>query len=296
MNTVSDPRQNHLLATLQGTEFDRLLPYLEVVQMETGEIVHESGEELAHAYFPLNCIFSLQYVLENGASAELAGVGNEGMLGISVFMGGSSTPSRAFVQTAGAACRLRSDRLRREFAQGGQLMKALLLYTQAFITQISQTAVCNRRHTIEQQLSRWLLQTVDRSSSSDLVTTQELIAGMLGVRREGITEAAQKLQGAGLIQYRRGHINVIDRARLENYSCECYKVVRREFGRLFSMIDPGAGYASIGAFSGSSNEWRQVDSARENLIADQKIDATPPRKAPPVPRVKIYRDNGGAYL
>jgi hypothetical protein len=220
----------------------------------------------------------LQYVLENGASAELAGVGNEGMLGFSVFMGGNSTPSRAFVQTAGRAYRLRADRLRSEFAQAGQLMRTLLLYTQAFITQVSQTAVCNRRHTIEQQLCRWLLQTIDRSCSNDLVTTQELIAGMLGVRREGITEAAQKLQGEGLIQYRRGHISVVDRARLEDYSCECYKVVKREFARLFSEFDITSAQAFFDTTAPQcvhAAQWDHVDaghaSIRESLIANQKM-------------------------
>jgi CRP-like cAMP-binding protein len=230
------PQENHLLAALQKSELDRLLPHLELVQMPCGEILYESGQDLSYAYFPTTCIFSLQYVLENGASAELAGVGNEGMLGISVFMGGSSTPSRAFVQAAGEAYRLRAEILRNEFSQGGQIMRVLLLYTQALITQISQMAVCNRRHTIEQQLCRWLLQTLDRSATSDLVITQELIAGMLGVRREGITEAAQKLQCKALIQYRRGHIRVLDRSRLEKYSCECYKAVKSEFGRLFSKL------------------------------------------------------------
>jgi CRP-like cAMP-binding protein len=236
MIDLHNPQENHLLAALHKNEFDRLLPHLELVQMPLGEILYESGQELSYVYFPTSCIFSLQYVLENGASAELAGVGNEGMLGISVFMGGSSTPSRAFVQTAGEAYRLRAEIVRTEFGQGGQIMRVLLLYTQALITQISQTAVCNRRHTIEQQLCRWLLQTLDRSSSSDLVITQELIAGMLGVRREGITEAAQKLQCKNLIHYRRGHIRVVDRVRLEKYSCECYKVVKNEFGRLFSKL------------------------------------------------------------
>lgn len=236
MITLNNPQENHLLATLQKNEFDRLRPHLELVQMPLGEILYESGQELGYAYFPTTCIFSLQYVLENGASAELAGVGKEGMLGITVFMGGSSTPNRAFVQAAGEAYRIRAEILKNEFNQSGQLMRVLLLYTQALITQISQMAVCNRRHTIEQQLCRWLLQTLDRSSSSDLIVTQELIAGMLGVRREGITEAAQKLQCKDLIQYRRGHIKVLDRTRLESYSCECYKVVKNEFGRLFSKL------------------------------------------------------------
>ena len=236
MITLNNPQGNHLLATLHQNDFNRLRPHLELVQMPLGEILYESGQELSYAYFPTTCIFSLQYVLENGASAELAGVGNEGMLGITVFMGGSSTPNRAFVQAAGEAYRIRAEILKNEFNQNGQIMRVLLLYTQALITQISQMAVCNRRHTIEQQLCRWLLQTLDRSSSSDLTITQELIAGMLGVRREGITEAAQKLQCKDLIQYRRGHIKVIDRMRLEKYSCECYKVVKNEFGRLFSKL------------------------------------------------------------
>jgi CRP-like cAMP-binding protein len=200
--------------------------------MPLGDVLCESGGRLSYVYFPTSTIISLHYILENGASSEIAGVGNEGMLGVSLFMGGESTPSWATVQTAGYGYRLKAALLMQEFNQGGPVQRLLLRYTQALITQISQTAVCNRHHTIEQQLSRWLLLTLDRLNSQELIMTQELIASMLGVRREGITEAAGKLQQGEIIRYRRGHITVLDRRGLEAHVCECYDVVRKEFERL----------------------------------------------------------------
>jgi len=199
-------------------------------------VLCESGGRLSYVYFPISTIISLPYILENGASSEIAGVGNEGMLGVSLFMGGESTPSWATVQTAGHGYRLKAALLMQEFNQGGPVQRLLLRYTQALITQIAQTAVCNRHHTIEQQLSRWLLLTLDRLNSEELIMTQELIASMLGVRREGITEAAGKLQQAGIIRYRRGHITVLDRSGLEKHVCECYDVVRKEFERLICDV------------------------------------------------------------
>ncbi|PTR16590.1 MULTISPECIES: Crp/Fnr family transcriptional regulator [unclassified Nitrosospira] len=226
------PNQNRLLAALPAFEFERLKPHLELVHMPLGDVLCESGGRLSYVYFPTSTIISLHYILENGASSEIAGVGNEGMLGVSLFMGGESTPSWATVQTAGYGYRLKATLLMQEFNQGGPVQRLLLRYTQALITQISQTAVCNRHHTIEQQLSRWLLLTLDRLNSEELIMTQELIASMLGVRREGITEAAGKLQQGGIIRYRRGHITVLDRKGLEAHVCECYDVVRKEFERL----------------------------------------------------------------
>jgi CRP-like cAMP-binding protein len=204
--------------------------------MPLGDVLCESGGRLPYVYFPTSTIISLHYILENGASSEIAGVGNEGLLGISLIMGGESTPSWATVQTAGYGYRLKASLLLQEFNQGGPIQRLLLRYTQALITQISQTAVCNRHHTIEQQLCRWLLLTLDRLNSQELVMTQELIASMLGVRREGITEAAGKLQQAEIIRYRRGHITVLDRAGLETHVCECYDVVKKEFDRLFRDV------------------------------------------------------------
>jgi CRP-like cAMP-binding protein len=229
--------QNHLLAALPETITERLFPHLELVLMPLGDVIYESGGLLQHFYFPTTAIVSLHYLMENGASAEIAGVGNEGVLGVSLFMGGDSTPSLATVQTAGYSYRLKKRILMEEFNRtGGRrcgvLHNLMLRYTQALMTQISQTAVCNRHHSIEQQLCRWLLLTLDRLPSHDLTMTQELIAGMLGVRREGITEAAGKLQRNGLISYRRGHITVLDRAGLEANTCECYAVVKQEFRRL----------------------------------------------------------------
>jgi CRP-like cAMP-binding protein len=231
-----DPNQNHLLAALPTAEFERLAAHLELAPMPLGEVLYEPGEQLQHAYFPTTAIISLHYVTESGASAETAGVGNEGVVGISLFMGGDTTPSSAVVQTAGHAYRLERRILKQEFDRGGPAQHLLLRYTQALITQMTQTAVCNRHHAVEQQLCRWLLLTLDRVSSGELVMTQELVASMLGVRREGITDAAGKLRDAGFISYRRGHISVLGRAGLEARACECYAVVKKEIGRLLSDV------------------------------------------------------------
>ena len=232
----SDPNQNHLLAALLDAEFDRLAPHLELIPMLLGDVLYESGGKLQHVYFPTTSIVSLHYLLENGGSSEIAGVGNEGVLGISLFMGGDTTPSRAVVQTGGFGYRLKSQILMEEFNRAGAVLRLLLRYTQALITQMSQTAVCNRHHSVEQQLCRWLLLTLDRLPSNELTMTQELIANMLGVRREGVTEAAGKLQAKGYISYRRGHITVLNRAGLETSVCECYAVVKKEFTRLLSDV------------------------------------------------------------
>jgi len=229
------PTENHLLAALPAADYQRLLPDLELVPLALGMAVYESGGKLDYVYFPTDCIVSLLYVMKSGASAEIAVVGYEGLVGIALFMGGESTPSRAVVQSAGNAYRLRSKTLKREFEQSGPLQHLLLRYTQALITQMAQTAVCNRHHTVEQQLARWLLLSLDRLPSNELRMTQELIANMLGVRREGVTEAAGKLQAAGLIEYSRGHIKVLDRPRLEEQVCECYAVVKRETDRLLPV-------------------------------------------------------------
>ena len=232
MVAIMTPKQNHLLAALPAEIFERLSPHLELISMPLGEVLYESGAQLQYVYFPTTAIVSLHYLLESGASAEIAGVGNEGVLGISIFMGGNTTPSLATVQTAGCGYRLKGRLMMEEFNRAGPMMRLMLRYTQALMTQISQTAVCNRHHSIEQQLCRWLLLTLDRLPSLELTITQELIASMLGVRREGITEAAGNLQRAGLISYRRGHITVLDRPGLESHACECYQVVRKEFHRL----------------------------------------------------------------
>jgi CRP-like cAMP-binding protein len=224
--------QNHLLAALPSAEFEFLAPNLELVDLPLGEMIYEPGVQLQYAYFPTTSIVSLHYVMESGSSAESAGVGNEGMVGISLFMGGGTTSSSAVVQIAGEAYRLERRILKQEFDRGGLLQKLLLRYTQALMTQMSQTAACNRHHSVEQQLCRWLLLTSDRMPTNDLVITQEWVAGMLGVRREGVTEAAGNLQRAGLINYRRGHISVLDRAGLEKRVCECYAVVKAEMNRL----------------------------------------------------------------
>jgi CRP-like cAMP-binding protein len=236
MQRSNESSQNQLLAALPAAEFERLARYLERVPMRLGEMLYEPGEQLQHAYFPVSSIVSLHYVMETGASASVAGVGNEGMVGISLFMGGDTTPSSAVVQTAGVAYRLERRWLKQEFERSGALQHLLLRYTQALMTQMTQTAVCNRHHSVEQQLCRWLLVTLDRIPSGEIVMTQELVAGMLGVRREGITEAAGRLQDAGVIRYRRGHIAVLERAGLETRVCECYAVVRKEFGRLLSDV------------------------------------------------------------
>jgi len=204
--------------------------------MRLGEVLYESGGELRHAYFPTTCIVSLLYVMENGSSAEIAVVGNEGLVGVALFMGGGTMPNRAVVQSAGHAYRLRGAFIKQEFDRYGVLLRLLLRYTQALITQMAQTAVCNRHHSVDQQLCRWLLMSLDRLSSDELVMTQELIANMLGVRREGVTEAAGKLHRAGLIDYRRGHIKVLDRPGLEARVCECYQVVKTEFDRLLPSL------------------------------------------------------------
>ena len=239
MPALHSPTQNHLLAALPVAEFERLAPYLELVPMPLGEALYESGGRLQHVYVPTTSIVSLLYVMEDGASAEIAVVGNEGILGISLFMGGETTPSRAVVQSSGYGYRLQAQLLKQEFNRAGPMLHLLLRYTQALITQMAQTAVCNRHHSVEQQLCRWLLLSLDRLSSKSLTMTQELIANMLGVRREGVTEAAGKLQRTGLIRYNRGHIEVLDRPGLENAVCECYAVVKREFDRLLADIPQG---------------------------------------------------------
>lgn len=227
-----DPAQNHLLAALPAADLERLLPHLEWVEMPLGHVLYESGAELRNVYFPTTAIVSLLYVMEDGASAEIAVVGNEGLIGVALFMGGETMPNRAVVQSAGQAWRLRGQVLKQEFNCSGELQHLLLRYTQALLTQMAQTAVCNRHHSLDEQLCRWLLLSLDRLSSNEVVMTQELIANMLGVRREGVTEAARNLQRAGLIDYRRGHITVLDRPGLEARACECYAVVKKEFDRL----------------------------------------------------------------
>ncbi len=236
MSSPHSPLQSHLLAALPPADYARLLPDLELVPMSLVDVLYESGGKLRYVYFPTTSIVSLLYVLENGASAEIAIVGNEGILGISLFMGGDTTPSRAVVQSAGYGFRLRAQLLQNEFERFGPTMHLLLRYTQALITQMAQTAVCNRHHSVDKQLCRWLLLSLDRLSSNELSMTQELIASMLGVRREGVTEAAGKLQDAGLIQYSRGKITVINRPGLEARVCECYQVVKAEFDRLLPYV------------------------------------------------------------
>ena len=235
---LSPQQQNHLLASLPVAEFEPLAPHLELVPMPLGAMLYEPGAPLHHAYFPTSAIVSLHYVMESGASAESAGVGNEGVVGIPLFMGGNSTTSSAVVLIAGHAYRLDGRYLKREFERAGTLQRMLLRYTQALMTQMTQTAACNRHHSVEQQLCRWLLLTLDRSPSRELNMTQELVASMLGVRREGITQAAGKLQNAGLIRHRRGHISILDRAGLEARTCECYDVVRKEMRRLLTYGKP----------------------------------------------------------
>jgi CRP-like cAMP-binding protein len=230
------PAQNHLLAALNAPEQERLFPQLELVPMPLGMVVHESGSHLGHVYFPTTSIVSLLYVMEDGASAEIAVVGNEGLVGVALFMGGETTPSRAVVQSAGFAYRLAGARLKDEFGRNGSMQHLMLRYTQALLTQMAQTAVCNRHHSVDQQLCRWLLLSLDRLPSNELTMTQELIANMLGVRREGVTQAAGHLQAAGLIKYRRGRITVIDRPGLEQRVCECYAVVKKEFDRLLPYL------------------------------------------------------------
>ena len=228
----ADPRKNKLLAALPEAEWARWLPQLEWVDMPLGQVLCESGRTISHVYFPTNAIVSLLYVMESGASAEIAVVGNEGVVGISLFMGGESTPSCTVVQSAGEGFRLKAQVIKEEFGRSGPVLRLLLRYTQALISQMAQTAVCNRHHSLDQQLCRWLLLSLDRLSGNELVMTQELIANMLGVRREGVTEGALKLQKAGLIQYSRGHITVLNRHGIEERTCECYAVVKKEYDRL----------------------------------------------------------------
>ncbi len=238
----ANPNQNFLIGALPDVEFERLAPHLHLTPLALGAVLYESGGRLQHAYFPTTAIVSLHYVTVSGASSEVAGVGREGMVGISLFMGGNTTPSAAVVQTAGYAYRLERGFLLEEFERSGLFQRLLLRYTQALLTQMSQTAVCNRHHSVEQQLCRWLLVTLDRIPSGELAMTQELVASMIGVRREGITEVAGRLQEMGYIRYRRGHISVIDREGLEGRVCECYGVVKREFARLLpdAQQRPGA--------------------------------------------------------
>ncbi len=235
---LPDVRQNLLLAALSGGELKRIRRHLEPVEMPLGKVVYESGRHLDHVYFPSTCIISLLYVLESGASAEIAVVGNEGVVGVSLFMGGETTPSRAVVQSSGEAFRLPGQVIKEEFTRGRTMQHLMLRYTQALITQMAQTAVCNRHHSVDQQLCRWLLLSIDRLPNPEITMTQELIANMLGVRREGVTEAAGKLQKRGVISYRRGHIKVLDRPKLERLSCECYEVVRHETDRLLPYVAP----------------------------------------------------------
>ena len=236
MQSAHDPRQNRLLAALPAAQYAQVLAQLELVPMALGQMLYEPGTQMRHAYFPTSSIVSLHYVTESGASAETAGVGNEGVVGVPLFMGGDSTTSSAVVQTAGHGYRLERHLLKQEFDRGGLMQRLLLRYSQALLTQMAQTAVCNRHHSVEQQLCRWLLLTLDRLPERELVMTQELLASMLGVRRESITEAAGRLQSAGYLRYHRGHISVLKRSGLETRACECYGVVRKELARLLTDV------------------------------------------------------------
>lgn len=247
MAECPSPFKNHLLAALPVAEFQRLEPFLEPVSLSLGDVLYESGCQLHHVYFPTTTIISMLYVLADGASTEIAVVGKEGGLGVALFLGGETTPHRAVVQSAGWSYRLRAQLLKDEFSRNGPLARVLLRYTQTLITQIAQTAVCNRHHTIEQHLCRWLLFSLDRLDSNFLTMTQDLIANMLGVRREGVTEAASRLQREGYIRYARGHITIVNRAALEQRVCECYGVVRREQERLVTSIPPGDPEGVLGA-------------------------------------------------
>src|SRR5689334_7777970 len=244
MSATHDPRPNHLMLALPASECERLIPQLELVPMPLGDVLYESGSQLRYVNFPTTSIVSLLYVLEDGASAEIAVVGNDGMVGVAPFMGGETTPSRAVVQSAGHAYRLRGQVLKDEFHRAAALQHLLLRYTQALLTQMAQTAVCNRHHSIDQQLCRWLLLSLDRLPSNQLTMTQELIANMLGVRREGVTDAVGKLQKQGVIEYSRCQITVLDRPMLEKLSCECYAVVKREYDRL---LPEGASSGAAGS-------------------------------------------------
>lgn len=232
MPSTHDPRQNHLLAALTASEYQRLAPDLERVELKFGALLAESGQPMRHVYFPTDSIVSLLCVMEAGDSTEIAVVGLEGIVGVSLFMGGETTLSRAVVQSAGTAYRLKGQQLKDEFSRGGLMQGLLLRYTQALLTQMAQTAVCNRHHSLDQQLCRWLLLSLDRLPTNELRMTQELIANMLGVRRESVTESAGKLQKAGLIAYQRGHITILDKSGLEDWACECYKIVKQEYARL----------------------------------------------------------------
>jgi len=245
MHADHAPQQNQLLAALSPAEQERLTPHLELILLSLGDVLYESGDRLRHVYFPTDSIVSLLYVMEDGASAEIAVVGNDGIIGVALFMGGETTPSRATVQSAGCAYRLIGQRLKDEFHRNGDMQLLMLRYTQALITQMAQTAVCNRHHTVDQQLCRWLLLSLDRLPSNTLTMTQELIANMLGVRREGVTEAASKLQKLGVIEYARGKITVRDRPKLEQLCCECYAVVKTETDRLLPN-PPGLLGADLG--------------------------------------------------
>jgi CRP-like cAMP-binding protein len=236
MATAAHPRDNQLIDALPAEEFDRWQESLELIDLPLGAVLYEAGGVLKHVYFPTTAIVSLLYVMANGASAEIAVVGKEGLVGISIFMGGESTPSRGIVQSAGSGFRIKADVIKAESARSGPVLHLFLRYTQALITQMAQTAVCNRHHSLDQQLCRWLLLSLDRLKGDELVMTQELIANMLGVRREGVTEGALKLQKAGLIRYSRGHVTILDRAGLEARSCECYEVVKKEYDRLLPHI------------------------------------------------------------
>lgn len=232
MFNSKDPKANQLLAALPDVEWLRWVPQLEMIELPLGEVLYESGAHMRHVYFPTSAIVSLLYVMADGASAEIAVVGNEGLVGVALFMGGESTPSRAVVQSAGRGFRVRAPVIKEEFSRSSPVLHLMLRYTQALITQMAQTAVCNRHHSLDQQLCRWLLLSLDRLQGNELVMTQELIANMLGVRREGVTEAALRLQSVGLIRYARGHITVLNRPALEKRTCECYAVVKKEYDRL----------------------------------------------------------------
>ena len=234
--TKEEAIKNHLLAGVKADELDRLLPNLQLLSLPLGQVIYESGEKMDHVYFPTTAIISLLYIMENGSSAEIGVVGNDGMVGIAIFMGGDTTPNRAVVQSAGKTFKMKASLMKDEFTRGGRFHNLCLRYTQALITQISQTAVCNRLHSVDQQLCRWLLLSHDRLPSDRLIMTQDLIANMLGVRREGVTEGALKLQQAGLIRYARGRITVLDRPGLERRTCECYAVVKKEYDRLLPAL------------------------------------------------------------
>jgi len=240
MHATHPPLQNHLLAALPADVQERLIPHLELTLMPVGQVLYEPGDTLQHAYFPTDSIVSLLHMMERGAAAEVAMIGNEGMVGVALFMGGESTPSRAVVLSAGHAYRLPGPRLKEEFNRHGQMLTLMLRYTQSLITQMAQTAVCNRHHTIDQQLCRWLLLSLDRLPDNHLTMTQELIANMLGVRREGVTDAAGKLHRLGVIEYSRGHITVLDRPKLEKLACECYAMIKKEANRLLPYPPDGA--------------------------------------------------------